>query len=114
MTPPPRHPWVRAYVLSGGRTGTQWRMLMHTLISGTGRLPAAAAGPQPEAQALYLRVSAGPQTVAELSAACGVPLGLTRVLLGDLAGRGLVTVHADLDPFNPLILERLLDGLRAL
>lgn len=87
---------------------------MHTLVSAANRLPAAAAGPQPEARALYQRVCAGPQTVAELSAACGVPLGLTRVLLGDLAGRGLVAVHADLDPFDPLILERLLDGLRAL
>ncbi|GAB2864393.1 DUF742 domain-containing protein [Actinocorallia aurea] len=114
MTGHPRHPWVRPYVLSGGRTGTRWRMLMHTLVSAAGRLPVAAAGPLPEAQALYQRVEAGPQTVAELSAACGVPLGLTRVLLGDLAGRGLVTVHADLDPFDPLLLERVLDGLRAL
>ncbi|WP_106400326.1 DUF742 domain-containing protein [Actinocorallia populi] len=114
MSPPPRHPWARGFVLVGGRTTTRWRMLVHTLVSSTGEHPPAAAGPHPEARALYLRVLAGPQSVAELSASCGVPLGVTRVLLGDLAGRGLVTLHADTDPFSPHILERLLDGLRAL
>ena len=114
MSPLPRHPWARDFVLVGGRTTTQWRMLVHTLVSSRGDQPPTAAGPHPEARALYLRVVSGPQSVAELSAACGVPLGVTRVLLGDLAGRGLVTVHADIDPFSPHILERLLDGLRAL
>lgn len=114
MSPPPRHPWARDFVLVGGRTGTRWRMLVHTLVSGDGDHPPDAAGPQPESLALYREVLAEPRSVAELSAACGLPLGVTRVLLGDLAGRGLITLHADVDPFSPHILERLLDGLRAL
>jgi hypothetical protein len=113
------NPWVRPYVLTGGRTPTIAHLMVHTLVSGPGYDPAFAAGLLPEARALYERAHATTESVAELSAHCGVPLGVTQVLLTDLAtaGRVLVQAHATAsspDPVDRRILERVLDGLKQL
>lgn len=56
-------------------------------------------------------------SVAEVSARLGVPIGVARVLIGDMAKAGLVYLqrpqHANGDPDIGL-LERVLDGLRQL
>jgi DNA-binding IclR family transcriptional regulator len=56
-------------------------------------------------------------SVAELAALLDLPLGVARVLVGDLADEGLVSVHrpvtAGVRP-DPGLLERVLDGLRAI
>lgn len=101
--------------MAGGRTTTTWQILLHTLVSVTVSRPPQAAGPHPEAISLYQQIlEQKAVSVAELSAACGISLGVTRVLLGDLAERGLITVHSEVDPFARDVLERLIDGLRAL
>ena len=56
-------------------------------------------------------------SIAELAAHLRIPLGTARVLVGDLASSGHLTIHrprrtADTRP-DRVILERLLDGLRA-
>src|SRR6266702_1165086 len=56
-----------------------------------------------------------PQSVAELSALLSLPLGVVRVLVGDLADEGLVQVHGPAGPGqgpSRALLERVLDGLR--
>jgi hypothetical protein len=54
-----------------------------------------------------------PRSVAELAARVGVPLGVARVLVGDLAAAGAVAVHRadgpDLD-----LMRRVLSGLKRL
>ncbi len=56
-------------------------------------------------------------SIAELAGRLHVPLGVSRVLVADLAVAGLVTVHlpraAD-SHTDVRLLERLLDGIRAL
>ncbi len=110
----PTNPWVRPYVLTSGRTRGSGQLLVHTLISAPGYDPMFAGSLLPEARVLYERACAVTESVAELSAHCGVPLGVTRVLLGDLcsAGRVLVEAPAAASPFDRTLLERVLDGLR--
>ncbi len=109
----PTNPWVRPYVLTSGRTRAQGPLLVHTLMSSTGYDPLFAATLLPEARALYERLCASTESVAELSAHCGVPLGVTRVLLSDLcsAGRARAEEPAAASPFDRTLLERVLDGL---
>jgi hypothetical protein len=57
-------------------------------------------------------------SVAELSAHLSLPLGVVRVLVGDLADDGLVVVHtgspAAAPPAHLKVLESVLDGISAL
>jgi hypothetical protein len=110
------HPWVRPYVLTGGRTRTRRILHVHTLVSASRFDPAAAARLSPEARRLYERAAASAQSVAELSAHCGVSLGVARVLLEDLAAADWVQVNEDVyvSPYDHRLLKRVIDGLREL
>ena len=106
---------VRPYMLTGGRTRSRKRLLVHTLISVPYYDPTFAAGLLPEARRVYeaARIT---RSVAELSAAAGVSLGVTRVMLGDLAETNRVRIHSDryTSQFDHRLLERVRDGLRQL
>lgn len=112
----PTNPWVRPYVLTSGRTRghDHGQLLVHTLVSAPSYDPTFAVRLLPEARALYERACTATESVAELSAHCGVPLGVTRVLLGDLcsAGRVVTEAPAAASPYDHALLERVLDGLR--
>lgn len=109
------NPWVRPYVLTGGRTRTRNHLYVHTLVSAPWWDAGAAAGLSPEARRLYERAHLGALSVAELSADCGVSLGVTRVLLEDLAaaGRVKITEESYASPYDHHLLKRVIDGLRA-
>jgi hypothetical protein len=108
------NPWVRPYVLTGGRTRTRHHLYVHTLVSVPRFDVAAATRLSPEARLLYERASFGAQSVAELSAHCGVSLGVTRVLLEDLAAAGHVQINEEqyASPYDQRLLKRVIDGLR--
>ena len=56
-------------------------------------------------------------SVAELAARVDLPLGVTRVLVGDLAQQGMVTVHrapSHAGGPNVALLEQVLNGLQRL
>jgi hypothetical protein len=56
-------------------------------------------------------------SVAEVSARLDLPLGVTRILIGDMADEGLVMVHRPTqagDRPDLALLERVLYGLRAI
>ena len=110
------NPWLRPYVLTGGRTRTRTHLYVHTLVSVQHYDATFAARLMPEAKKLYDRASAGVQTVAELSAHCGVSLGVTRVLLGDLASGNRVAINPETytSPYDTRLLKRVLHGLREL
>lgn len=58
-----------------------------------------------------------PQSVAEIAACCDVPVGVARVLLGDLLEIGHIRVRQPKAPaalFDERILQEVIDGLRAL
>jgi hypothetical protein len=108
------NPWVRPYVLTGGRTRTRHHLYVHTLVAVGRNDPSAALRLSPEAWRLYERASLGAQSVAELSAHSGVPLGVTRVLLEDLAAADHVQINEDTyaSPYDHRLLKRVIDGLR--
>lgn len=108
---------VPVYAMTGGRTRSAGRDLsLETLVSATGR-PAGLRGCQPEYQAIVDVVDA-PVSIVEVAAGLGIPLGVARVLVSDLADAGYLVVHAapettpDGRP-SPELLERLLEGLLA-
>jgi hypothetical protein len=110
-----RNPRVRPYVLTGGRTRVSFPLLVETLVSVPDYDPGLSATLLPESQVVYEYASHG-MSVAELSAYAGIPLGVTRVLLSDLAARAKVLVHPTGYSYqhNLPLLERIRDGLRAL
>jgi hypothetical protein len=69
----------------------------------------------PESRTLYER-SRVRTSIAELSVALDLPLGVVRVLISDLASQGAVFIHPTVYAFqNDLnVLERILDGLKRL
>ena len=64
-----------------------------------------------------LRLCAAPTSVAEVAARMSVPIGVVRVLVGDMSDEGLLTFnrsHARGDRPSLRLLERVFDGLQAL
>jgi len=108
------NPWVRPYMLTGGRTQTRKYPYLHTLVSVDQYDASASARLLPEARRLYERAAVGVQSVAELSAHCEVSLGVTRILLEDLAAADLVRVNDDAlsAPRDPNLLSRVAASLR--
>ncbi len=107
------NPWVRPYLVTSGRTRTRHRLFVHTLVSVPQYDSGYAARLPPEARRLYERAHTAVQSVAELSAHCGVSLGVTRVLLGDMAARDRMVVNPGRyeSPYDPRLLKRVIDGL---
>jgi hypothetical protein len=109
---------VRPYVLTKGRTKATRHLAIEALISATsdalGWRSTEITGEFQSVRALC----AHPRSVAEVAATLSVPLGVARVLLGDMADLGLVSVHdtvtnGDGRPAIALM-ERVLQGLRAI
>jgi hypothetical protein len=63
------------------------------------------------------RCRAGPVSVAELAAEADLPLGVVRVLLGDLINLGRIRVTTPVPPAelpDPSLLQHIISGLKAL
>ena len=112
---------VPVYALTKGRTRPVARELpIETRVTVAERAAGQDANPalQPEWRAIMRLCALRPLSVAEVGAALGVPVGVARVLVSELAGAGYLVVHlpdAAGDDGRPghAILGRLLDGLRA-
>ncbi|MEV6625113.1 DUF742 domain-containing protein [Amycolatopsis sp. NPDC051106] len=83
---------VRPYFRTHGRTRPTRDLPIETLVSITQRGRAVVRGSTQEETEIcaLLRTS---QSVAEVAARRRIPLGVARVLLSDLADRGIVAVH---------------------
>lgn len=106
---------VRPYSLTGGRTHTQQHLLVETLVSAPQYDPVLSESLMPESRALYERARSQ-TSIAELSVALELPLGVIRVLIGDLATRGAIFIHPTAYAYqnDTHVLERILDGLKRL
>lgn len=108
---------VRPYALTGGRTRSAHDLPLETVVTVTPRGEASVARLALERKRITQMVSE-PLSIAEISAHLQVPLGVARVLVGDLCAEGLLESHrpqlnADERP-DLKLLERVLDGLQAL
>jgi hypothetical protein len=106
---------VRAYSWTGGRTTSSYQLEIETLVSAVDwDYPGAMKSEYHEVISLVAR----PRSVAEIAALLRLPLGVAKVLLGDMAERGLIDVHstASADGAQPDLglMERVLSGLRRL
>jgi hypothetical protein len=113
-------PWlrVRPYALTGGRTRSEVELPIETIVRVTPRGLSAAPRLESE-QRRIVTMSASPLSIAELSAHLHLPLGVVRVLVGDLVGDGLLQSHVTDEALHGerpdvSLLERVLDGLQAL
>jgi hypothetical protein len=108
---------VRAYAWTGGRTMSQFRLELETLLSTTERYHERDDSISSESHAVAA-LCHQPTSVAEVAALLRLPLGIAKVLAGDMAGTGLLTVHetASANGESPdlMLMERILGGLRRL
>jgi Protein of unknown function (DUF742) len=108
---------VRPYTWTGGRTRSMYDLAIEALVetSDLGRAEAELLLPEHRAVA---SLCSQVRSVAEVAALLGLPLGVARVLVGDMAGMGLVIVHQTVggngELPNVAFLERVLSGLRRL
>lgn len=107
---------VRPYAMTGGRTAPRTQLAMEALVSSVTSLHHDLSNRTPEYQAIS-HLCMQVRSVAEISALLRIPLGVTRVLVADMAAEGLLQVHQpQLEAGKPdlRLLERVLSGLRRL
>lgn len=108
---------VRPYAWTRGRTKSGFDLAIETLVSTSPQGRAKLGMLQMEHRSVA-DLCAEPRSVAEVAALLSIPLGVARVLLGDMAGLGVVTVHQTASSAGNLpdlaLMERVLSGLRRL
>jgi hypothetical protein len=108
---------VRPYTWTRGRTKSGFDLAIETLVATSARGRAQVATLQVEHRAVA-ELCQQTRSVAEVAALLSLPLGVARVVLGDMAGLGLVTVHQTASSAGSLpdlaLMERVLSGLRRL
>ncbi|MFF5550668.1 DUF742 domain-containing protein [Streptomyces olivaceoviridis] len=115
-------PLVRPYAMTGGRTQPGPTGVRFDLIALVTLDPAAPALDDdtalgPEHRTLIDLCRPETQSVAELAADADLPVGVVRVLLGDLLELGCVTISRPVPPArlpDERILREVIEGLRAL
>ena len=104
---------IRSYTLTAGRTAATVDLAMEATL----RLQAGAEAPALSPSAAQVLEVCDRRSVAEVSALTKMPIGVTRVLLGDLIEQGLVRIQATINDKTSTderleLIERTLRGLR--
>ncbi len=104
---------IRSYTLTAGRTASA----VDLALEATLRLQAGAEAPVLSPSAAQVLEVCDRRSVAEVSALTKMPIGVTRVLLGDLIEQGLVRIQATITDKTSTderleLIERTLRGLR--
>ncbi|MGW1795155.1 DUF742 domain-containing protein [Streptomyces sp. NPDC001984] len=115
-------PLVRPYAMTGGRTRPGPTGIRFDLIALVTLIPGAEVVDGgtllgPEHRVLLDLCRPETQSVAELATGADLPVGVVRVLLGDLLETGCVTVSRPVPPAqlpDERILREVIEGLRAL
>jgi hypothetical protein len=102
----------RPYLLTGGRTRPSGRDIPIEALIVTRPMP--VAGNLTSEQALILGACHAPMSVAEIAVVLNVPIGVARVLVGDLAEAGHVEVGATAAGAEYELVKRLIAGVRAI
>ncbi|MFD9703513.1 DUF742 domain-containing protein [Lentzea sp. NPDC059081] len=108
---------VRPYTRTGGRTRPDYDLAIEALISTSEKGLERDAAVLPEHRSIC-GLCVDTRSVAEVAALLRLPLGVVRVLIGDMASMGLVLIHQGGlvvgDRPSMEFLERVLSGLRRL
>jgi hypothetical protein len=108
---------ARPYAWTDGRTEPSAEIAIEAQVQATPASQRAVLSPT-SPQWMVLARCVEPVGVAEIAALLSLPLGVVKVLVADLLGADLVTVHATLDDDTDTderreLIERVLSGLRA-
>ncbi|MCV7431546.1 DUF742 domain-containing protein [Mycolicibacterium bacteremicum] len=109
---------VRPYTLTSGRTRTPIELPLEAPVR-TVEPDRAGRWPARDVRSEILSLGRHGPSVAEVAARLSLPLGVARVLIGDLVADGYLRVHATLDDTASAddrrdLIGRTLRGLRAL
>ena len=107
---------VRPYAVTRGRTRPSDEDLELEALVSTTVLGEAARGLSPEHHSIAL-LCRDILSIAEISAHLSLPVGVARVLVGDMADEGLLQVHRPTqvgDRPDIVLLERVLHRLRTI
>ncbi|QXJ24684.1 DUF742 domain-containing protein [Actinomadura graeca] len=119
-------PVVRPYALTGGRTHYEGAELDLVALMVAADPPGSAGDPPPASASpwapepeheMILELCRTPLSVAEIASDLELPLGVVRVLLGDLLDHSLIQVRrpAPVAQFpSERVLKEVIDGIRAL
>jgi hypothetical protein len=103
---------VRPFMLTGGRTrplrdGLRIETLLHAA-------PAALSAPLRFESRRIVELCQAPMSIADLSVALRVPLGVIRVIVADLVTEGYLRIEEQLGELPIELIERIRDRVRAL
>lgn len=101
--------FVRSYLLTGGRTRSDAGDIA---IEAMVAVAPDSKVPRDMDLAQIYDLCAEPNSIAEISAKCSLPLGVARVLVADLWGAGTLEVLETTRSDDIAIVRRLLDGIR--
>ncbi len=101
--------FVRSYLLTGGRTRSDAGDIA---IEAMVAVAPDSKAPRDLDLARIYDLCAEPNSIAEISAKCSLPLGVARVLVADLWGAGTLEVLETTRSDDIAIVRRLLDGIR--
>ncbi len=109
---------VRPYALTGGRTRSVQDLPIETIVKATLRGLSMTSQLTLERKRI-ITLCVVPMSIAEVSAHLHLPLGVARVLVGDMSAEALLEtnrlpVARPGDRPDIKLLERVLDGLQAL
>ena len=110
---------VRPYTLTAGRTDSRVYLPLEACVEKVLMPPKPPRWPGNDVRGQILTMCANNPSVAEIAAVLSLPLGVARVLIGDLVTQGYLRVHSTLgdsttDDERRELIGRTLRGLRAL
>ena len=109
---PDEDPVVRPFMLTGGRTRPlRDGLRIETLLRAA---PAALSAPLRFESRRIVELCQGPMSVADLAVALKAPLGVVRVIVGDLIADGYLRIEEQPDELSIGMIERIRDRVRAL
>jgi Protein of unknown function (DUF742) len=111
---------VRPYTLTAGRTDSRINLPLEAPVETLAAPQKPPRWPGNDVRGQILTMCADSPSVAEVAAVLSLPLGVARVLIGDLVTQGYLRVHTTLgdstttDDERRELIGRTLRGLRAL
>ena len=110
---------VRPYTLTAGRTDSRVYLPLEAPVETVLAPPRPPRWPGNDVRGQILTKCADCPSVAEIAAVLSLPLGVARVLIGDLVTQGYLRVHTTLGESTTVderreLIGRTLRGLRAL
>ena len=110
-------PVVRPYAVTRGRTApdSQTQLGLIDVVAATGEWPQPHFRPAPEHRRI-MELCQSPKPVIDLASETDLPVGVVRVLLGDLIDAGLLRVQPTQrkPQTDQRLLRMVLDGLQSL